>query len=188
MNIGMFHMSGQEIDAETALIIAAQSVPEKFEPLYNNYYERILSFIYLRVETKEQAYELTSQVFFNALSNIRKYKFKGLPFGAWLFQIAINETNKFFKQRQDKRVISLDENAMQEIFIEMEEEKQEDADKKLAMALQMLSEEEVQLIELRYYEKMPFKKIAELLELSEAGVKARVYRALEKMKLKIQKP
>lgn len=186
MGTGLFHMTSQEIEIEKSLVLAAQSNPEKFEPLYNNYYERILSFIYLRVETKDETYELTSQVFFKALENIRKYKSVGLPFGSWLFRIAINEVNKFFQKNQRKRTISIDEESVKEIFIEINEEKQEDADKKLSLAFQILSVDEVELIELRFFQKLPFKEISQIMDLSEASVKARVYRSLEKMKQVIQ--
>ena len=186
MKAGLYHMTKQDIETEMVTVLAAQANPEKFEPIYNNYYERILSFIYLRVETKEEAHELTSLVFFKALDNIRKYKPQGLPFGSWLFRIALNEINKFFTKSRHKRVVSVDAESVADLCVEMEEEKQEDTDRKLSIALQKLSPEELQLIEMRFFDKIPFKEISKIMELSEAGAKARVYRALEKMKQAMQ--
>jgi RNA polymerase sigma-70 factor (ECF subfamily) len=186
MKAGIHHMTQQDIETEMVAVLAAQASPEKFELIYNSYYERILSFIYSRVETKEEAYELTSQVFFKALDNIRKYRPQGLPFGAWLFRIALNEISKFFRKSRHKRVMSVDAESVAELCVEMEEEKQEDTDRKLSAALQKLSPEELQLIEMRFFDKIPFKEISRILELSEAGAKARVYRILEKMKQAMQ--
>jgi RNA polymerase sigma-70 factor (ECF subfamily) len=48
--------------------------------------------------------------------------------------------------------------------------------------LSALSDAELQIIELRFFENMPFKMIAEILEISENNVKAKTYRLLEKMR------
>ena len=41
-----------------------------------------------RVDDVEAAYDITSNVFVKALTNIHKYEFRGVPFSSWLFRIA----------------------------------------------------------------------------------------------------
>jgi RNA polymerase sigma-70 factor (ECF subfamily) len=85
---------------DAALVLAAQQDPREFEPLYSKYYEPILRFVYKRLDTKSEAYDVTSQVFLSALQNLSKYEDRGFPFSSWLYRIAINELNQFFRKKQ----------------------------------------------------------------------------------------
>ena len=101
-----YHMSEAAIATEQEQIKAAQSNARNFEPLYNAYYERILNFVYLRVESKDIAYDVTAQVFVTALENIKRYISKGVPLSAWLFRIAINELNRYVFSLPSERAFS----------------------------------------------------------------------------------
>src|SRR5687767_5867099 len=99
-DIASYHLTAEQIDSEEKLIKAAQDNPRNFEPLYKRYFERITRFVYHRVEDKELAFEITSQVFYKALDNIKKYKPMGVPFSAWLFRIAGNELNQLYRKNK----------------------------------------------------------------------------------------
>jgi len=75
---------------EEDLIRKSATNPESFRPLYEAYFKKIFLFILHRVGEKEIAGDLSQQVFLNALSNIGRFEFRGLPFSAWLYRIAIN--------------------------------------------------------------------------------------------------
>ena len=79
----------QESD-ERLLVEAAQQDPLKFGALYELHFERIYAYISRRVDDRNTAEDLTSDVFHKALANIRSYQFRGAPFTAWLFRIAAN--------------------------------------------------------------------------------------------------
>jgi RNA polymerase sigma-70 factor, ECF subfamily len=76
----------------------SQTDPEAFKPLYEKYFKKIFLFVLRRVGEKEIARDITQQVFLKALNSIRKFQLRGLPFSAWLFRIAINECNDYFRK------------------------------------------------------------------------------------------
>lgn len=177
-----YHLSREQIVAEEAEIEAARGNPAKFAPLYNRYYQRILGFIYQRVESKEDAYDITAQTFIAALENLGKYRSQGVPFSAWLFRIAVNELNRFYRKSKVRQAISIDDTQVSDVLQELGEETTADTDSRLMKAVQQLDQEEIQLLEMRFFEKRPFKEVCDILGISETAAKARVYRLLERLK------
>jgi RNA polymerase sigma-70 factor (ECF subfamily) len=72
------------------LVEAAQRDPARFAEVYERHFERVYAFIVRRVRDRHAAEDLTSEVFHQALANIRKFEWRGAPFGAWLIRIASN--------------------------------------------------------------------------------------------------
>lgn len=155
--------------------------PQCFEPLYIKYYELILKFVYKRMEHLDDAREVTSIVFTKALTNIHKYKDLGFPFSSWLYRIAINEINQFYRDSAKIRVISLDEKGIDTIAEETGNSKEE-LISTLKKALLQLSSEDLMLLELRYFENRPFAEVGQLVNLTEVNAKIRTYRIIEKLK------
>jgi RNA polymerase sigma-70 factor (ECF subfamily) len=69
------------------LIEAAQHEPARFAELYEQNFVRIYSFFARRVATREEAQDLTAEVFHQALASIKRFKWQGAPFIAWLYGI-----------------------------------------------------------------------------------------------------
>lgn len=69
-----------------------------------------------------------------------------------------------------------------DLMTEMKEGIDEDRQEMLITALNNLPLEHTELIELRYFEKMSFKRIGEIKGISEGNAKIRVYRVIEKLK------
>ena len=181
-DIASYHLTAEQIDSEEKLIKAAQDNPRNFEPLYKRYFQRIANYIYHRVDDKETAFELTSQVFYKALENLPKYKPMGVPFSAWLFRIAGNEINQLYRKNKAMRVLSIDRDGLGELKNDMEENNQIEIDKQLYEALQTLNEGDMELINMRFFEKRSFKEICEIMDMNESACKMKVYRILEKLK------
>ncbi len=183
MNVeSKYHASREQIAAEEAEIEAARGNPAKFAPLYNRYYARILGFVYQRVETKDDAYDITSQTFIAALENIGKYRSQGVPFSAWLFRIACNELNRFYRRSKVRQAVNIDDTQVADILTELGEENSAVTDARLMQAIQQLEPEEMQLLEMRFFEKRPFKDVCDILGITETAAKGRVYRLLERLK------
>jgi len=179
----------QEIKADEQLlneeevIKKAQGNPEHFRPLYEKYFRKIFLFILHRVSDKESAADLTSQVFLKALTNISRYSFKGLPFSSWLYRIAVNECNDYFRKNKRVRTVVLEDTIANSLYDELfENEARDELKSKLPLVFDRLKPEELQLIELRFLESRPFKEVAEILGITENNAKVRVYRILDKMK------
>ena len=75
---------------ERLQIAAAQSNPPDFAQLYENNFDRVYAFLARRVSTRDEAQDLTAEVFHQALASIRNFKWQGEPFSAWLYGIAAN--------------------------------------------------------------------------------------------------
>ncbi len=181
-DIASYHLTAEQIDSEEKLIKAAQDNPRNFEPLYKRYFQRIANYIYHRVEDKETAFELTSQVFYKALENLPKYKPMGVPFSAWLFRIAGNEMNQYFRKNKAVRILSIDRDGLGELKGDMEENHEPEMDKQLFDALQTLKEDDMELVNMRFFEKRSFKEICDILDMNESACKMKLYRVLEKLK------
>jgi len=181
------HKSKEQIESEADLISAAQKDLRKFELIYNAYFERVFRFIYQRLDSKEVASDISSQVFLKAMENIKKYNNYGIPFSAWLFRIAINEMNNYFTKQTKERTINIDtiqiEGILFESGIEFENEKIE----LLVNSLKQLTEGDLLLIELRFFENNSFKEIGEILDITENNAKVKTYRILDRIKQMIVK-
>lgn len=178
----MYHHTNEKLQAELEWIQQAKRDPEKFGPLYRKYHEQIFRYVYQRMDDSELAYDVTSQVFLKALKNIKKYEFRGVPFGSWLYRIAKSELYQAFRDRSAKRTVNVETLHLTDMIEEFDEEENEANKKKLFATIGKMKEEEVQMIELRFFEKRPFKEIAEILDITENNAKVKSFRILKKLK------
>jgi len=177
-----YHMSDEQIQAEHELIKKAQYNEAAFAILYDRYFDGVFGFIFRRTDNEEAAGDISSQVFLKVLQNLKKYQFMGLPFSAWLYRIASNEVNKFYRKEKRKVIFSLEEERIHDLIDDDDEENKQHHIKVLVECLNEMSTEVVEVLELRFFEDKGFKEIAFILEISESGAKMRTYRALEKLK------
>src|ERR1700676_4071453 len=75
---------------ERELIEAAQRDRSRFAELYENNFERVYAYVARRVRDRDEAQDLTADVFHSALANLAKFEWRGAPFSAWLYRIAAN--------------------------------------------------------------------------------------------------
>lgn len=179
-----YHKTKQEILSELEVIEKAKNNPEAFRALYDTYYREIFTFIYKRVNEEEITADIASQVFVKAMIKIKSYRFKGVPFSAWLYRIASNEVNQYFRKTKANRTISLEESGLHRLKDEVDDDagQHEEQRSLLLKALQYLNEKEVQLLELRFFEDRPFKEVAVILNITETNAKVKTYRLIEKVK------
>jgi RNA polymerase sigma-70 factor, ECF subfamily len=85
---------------EDELVERAKTDAEAFGELYDHYFTQIYRFTYSRLRDQEVAEDVTSEVFFKALRAIGRYKPSGHPFSSWLYQIASNAINDYYRSRK----------------------------------------------------------------------------------------
>src|SRR5688572_1947314 len=102
-------MSEAEIREEYAILERSKKNSRAFSELYEKYFDRIFNFIYRQTDDEDLAADLCSQTFLNVLKNVDRYEFRGVPFSAWLYKIATNEVNKFYRKRKNTKVYSIEE-------------------------------------------------------------------------------
>lgn len=178
-----FHQTPDALREELQWVTQAKLDPKKFEPLYRKYYAPILRYLKQRVVDQEIAHDLVSQVFIKAINKIHQYEFRGVPFGSWLYRIAKSELYQQFREDKLKHVVQIESIQLadfEDLFTENDE--QELNRKRLFQALQFLKPEQLQLIELRFFEQLSFKEIGIQLGLTENNAKVKTFRALEKLR------
>ena len=178
-------VSIQAMEEEWLEIQAAQRDLSQFRPLYKRYFESIFRFIHRRTGDESLSADLCSQVFLKAMQKLNKYQYKQVPFSAWLFRIASNEVTQHFRDAKKQRVITLDNSHVNELLEEMDSVSHNDEERNrhiFIQSMQSLKPAELELIELRFFEKRSFKEIAAILNLTESNAKVKTYRILEKLR------
>lgn len=182
-----YHHTSDQLNEELLIIEAAKLNPERFAPLYDKYYKQIFNYLYQRMEDKDSAFDITGQVFLKALINLNTYQFKGVPFASWLYRIAYNEMMQLFRSQKDKRAVNADIGDLRFICEENEEPFFEEYIPVIKRLILQLDNDDLQMVEMRFFEKRPFKEIAEILDITEVNAKVRMYRIIEKLKKSLSK-
>lgn len=152
MSASKHTLSQQDIQEEWQEVRAAQRDPAQFRVLYHRYYEPIFRFVYKRTVDEVLTADLTAQVFLKALQNLDRYSFKGVPFSAWLFRVASNEISQYYRNQQKNRVVTLEEERVKDLEEAYEDKAQLEVDlQTLQEVMQDLNEDEMQLLELRFF-------------------------------------
>lgn len=176
------HISQEEILKEFDTVKLAMKDPRQFQKLYDRYFVVIFNYIYRKIDDEEVTGDLTSQTFFNALRYLKKYKFKGVPFSAWLYRIAANEVNRHYRQTNKKQVFSFDEKEFENLIERNTEDEQEVNIEYILEQMHKMSETDIEILELRFFESKSFAEVAYIMEINEATAKMRTYRAIEKLR------
>lgn len=183
----LYHHTESALAEENLWIEKAKENPADFGVLYKKYYLQIFRFVLKRIGDENAAAEIVSDIFVKALQNISKYEYKGFPFSSWLFQIARNEVNLSFRKEKYSKTVTVETPELNEVLEEVEESLHEENIELLLDGLRELKPEELELLEMRYFEKRPFKEVSEVLEITESTAKVRMHRVMQKLKEIISK-
>jgi RNA polymerase sigma-70 factor, ECF subfamily len=169
-------------EQENIQIQKAQQDVAMFEPLYDCYYLPIFYYVSKRTENRDLAGEITSIVFLKAIENIKKYTFQGLPFSSWLFRIAQNTLIDTYRKDKLQRIVDFSSECLESVAMEVESGETEARYEAVMKLIPELSEEEISLLELRYFEQRKFKEISEILTITEQSARVKVHRLIVKIK------
>ena len=180
---GVHHRTKEEIADELACIRECQKDPKHFAPLYTRYHDDIFLFIHKRTNDLELTADLTSRTFLQCIRHISKFRYQGVPFASWLYKIALNEVNGYFRKESKKeRPVSIDDAQVGLLMQEIDHsEIAIDPYVMIPVLLEQLNEAEVQFIELRFFENKSFKEMGYLLGISAVNAKIKTYRILSKL-------
>ena len=178
----IYHQTKDRLMDEMSLITSAKKDPERFGPLYTKYHDQIFRYIYQRMDDQELAFDVTSQVFIKAMKNLHKYEYRGVPFSSWLYRIAKSELYQAFRDRKARKTVNVENMHIFEMIEEFEEDTSSENKAKLISCLSKMNENDMQMLEMRYFERRSYKEIGEILDITENNAKVRSFRALEKMK------
>ena len=162
------------------IIEKARSLDSKaVSAVFEHYYPKIYRYCYYRCESREQAEDLASEVFVKVVKSI---KHQSGNFEAWLYTIAKNTLTDYYRRKSVRKENSVDE----EILEAMPDEKAVDnaplIQEELKVAINKLTDEQQQVITLKFIEGYDTAKIAEIMKKSVGAIKALQFRALISLK------
>jgi RNA polymerase sigma-70 factor (ECF subfamily) len=166
---------------ERRLVEAAQKDPGRFGELYENNFERVYAYIARRVGNREEAQDLTAEVFHQALANLARYEWRGLPFAAWLLRIASNAIADSWKSKaREQGNPSSDELLSHDIHMEDVEQRA-----KLFRLVTTLPSDQRRVIEMRFAQEKSIREIATELGRTGGAVKQLQFRGLETLRAQL---
>ncbi len=165
-------------DEEQLVQRAKQHDEEAFAQLYEEYFDKIYRYVALRIGDRMEAEDLTQQVFLNAIKAISSFRWKGVPFSAWLFRIAHNQVVDYLRKKKKRVSIPLEESLVAsdddpQLILErkLNIEQLTSATRKLTLAQQ-------EVVSLRFAGEMSVAQVAKVMGRSEGAVKALQHSAI----------
>ena len=189
-----FPLIDMDLSEEKELVRQAQKSPDAFARLYDQYYPKIFGYVLRRSANIEAAQDITSETFLKALGKLWQFRWRNVPFSSWLYKIATNEVNQYFRKVEYRKTVSLEE--LQERGLELlsshdpegelieaqEELKQHQDFLEIQAKIVQLPGKYQEVITLRFFEKKQIKEIAEILGKREGTIKSLLHRAVEKLR------
>ncbi|MFE4710901.1 MULTISPECIES: sigma-70 family RNA polymerase sigma factor [unclassified Paenibacillus] len=158
-----------------------------FTTIFETYYSRIFNYTAYRVNCRYTAEDLTSQIFEKTLSKLHSYSGEKAPFEVWLFAIARNVVNDYYRSQKRTRLFSLD--AIRELVSTRQapEERMLEGERSsgLNRALDTLAAKERNIVALKFGADLKNKEIASITGMSESNIGVILYRSMRKLKSEI---
>jgi RNA polymerase sigma-70 factor (ECF subfamily) len=165
---------------EELLIEAAQRDPAQFAELYQKNFDRVYAFIARRVPSRQDAEDLTAEVFHEALRNLARFEWRGVPFAAWLLGIAGNRLADRWRRS----------GMQQEVFAnDCDETGRSARIEENLILLQLVNElpsDQRLVIFRRFVDQKSLREIAQELGRSEGAIKQLQFRALQNLRTQMR--
>ena len=153
-----------------------QKIEAEAERLLLEGYEKFYRLAYSYVKNEQDALDVVQESAYRAIRDCGKLK-EEKYLSTWIYRIVINASIDFLRKQKQERM-SLDE-----VEIPYEDHYREDDPLELLSALE---EKDRAIVILKYFEGWKLEEIAQVLEMNLNTVKARLYRALKKLKIALE--
>lgn len=166
-------------DIQTDLIIRARNGDTAvIGAIYERFRLSVFRYLYYRIGDPQAAEDLTSDVFLRMIRSIPSYRPGKVTFQAWLFQIARNIAIDYYRKAKFRNHLELEEDmAAKEDDLDVSVDRTL-THKQLKNALGRLTEEQRDVIVLRFVANMPIAQVAQTLHKSEDAIKGLQRRGL----------
>jgi len=161
---------------------AQQRDPSALTWLYQVYYPKVYNYAHFQLGQTHLAEDVASDVMVKLLESLKTYRFRGVPFTAWVFRIARNHIIDLRRRRRRRGEVDFQEDmaasredpaARAEWILERHQ---------IQTALLHLTEEQRQVIILKFIEDFDNASVAKVLGRSEGAIKSLQHRALASLK------
>ena len=150
--------------------------------LYEEYYDKLAHYVYVRIGNKEEAEDIAGEVFLKALKSLKSYKEQGIPMQGWLFRIAHNLTVDYIRKADKRRTVPIDS-----VILTGEDNPVDAAEKNIEFervteAMKELTIEQREVINLRFFGGLTSKEVGDVLSKSDGAVREMQRAAIEKIR------
>ena len=147
--------------------------------IYECYQPSVFTYIFYRVSDQEIAEDLTSEVFTRMLVNLPRYKSSGKPILAWLYTIARNLVIDHYRKKRTANHLPLEEDLIDgENNHPVKTTEEQLVHECLSRALNHLTEEQRQVILLKFIESREVSELVTILGKNERAIRSLQHRAL----------
>jgi RNA polymerase sigma-70 factor (ECF subfamily) len=164
---------------EKELVLRAQKDVAAFEAVYDRYFPEVFRFVMHRTGDRDITEEVVANVFFKAMRKIGLFRWKSIPFSAWLYRIAANEIANHY--RAEKRRRNLDRSLTVESEVAPSTSEDPFSYEFIHTYLRQLPQADQNLITLRYFEKKDYAELASIFGKRESTLRVNLHRALRKL-------
>lgn len=173
-------MEKEKNEINMLVIKAKENDKAALASIIEHFYPKIYRYIFYKVSNKEEAEDLTQEVF---LKMVKSLKNQNGYFTAWLYKIASNLVIDFYRHQSFKKEVPFDD-IKQEAIYEQSKEFPENTltEEQFKKVLAGLTEEQREVIILKFVQGYKNDEIAQLICKSEGAVKGLQFRALETLK------
>lgn len=150
--------------------------------LYEEYYDKIGRYAYVLTGDRAEAEDIAADVFLKAIESLKSYKERGVPMQAWLFRIAHNLVIDYFRKKQKRKTIPIDDMEIEgginpatvvETKIELE---------RVVKAMEQLTQQQREVLGLRFFGGLTSGEAGRLLNKSDGAVREMQRAAIEKLR------
>jgi len=150
--------------------------------LYDEYYDKIARYIFVRIGDRAEAEDLAGEVFMKALESLNSYQERGIPMQAWLFKIAHNLVVDYLRKMTKRKTVSMDT-----IQIESDVNPAAVAEKNIELeqvnkAMEQLTTEQKEVLRLRFFGGLTSGEAGRVLNKSDGAVREMQRVAIEKLR------
>ncbi len=173
-------MDSPVFNEKKAILDCQNGDTSQFTLIYDAYVRKIYKYIYIKILNKELAEDLTSEVFFKALKNIKRVNSE-MGISAWLYSIAKNTLIDYFRTKkvnvniEDIWEIASDSDLLKNIDKTLKYDE-------LKKLLQELTPLQRDIITMRVWQDMSYKEISDALGLTEQNCRVIFSRSITKLK------
>jgi RNA polymerase sigma-70 factor (ECF subfamily) len=150
--------------------------------LYEEYYDRIVRYIFVRISDQTEAEDLAGEVFLKALKSLNSYRGRGEQMHVWLFKIARNTVVDHVRKMSKRKTVALGElEISDELSVEETVETKLQVER-LSKALRQLTPSQREVIGLRFFAGLSSAEVGEILGKSGGAVREMQRAAIEKLR------
>lgn len=157
--------------------------------LYEEYYDKIARYAHAHVGNRTLSEDIASEVFMKALESVDRYQERGLPMQAWLFKIAHNLVVDYLRRETKRPTVPID-------GVELEDgadppqqvAESKDQMRSVARAMGTLTEEQQEVLRLRFFAELTSGEVGKLLGKRDGAVREMQRAALEKLRKALAEP